>query len=73
MLFGNKARICRELRLLQRGLHINITLEELLADMAKERNVKKSGSLQGYLVWQKGMVEAAGYYFQYGAVDRQAD
>lgn len=35
MLFGGEARICRELRQIQRGLHINIPLEELLSDMAK--------------------------------------
>ena len=35
MLFGEEARICRELRQVQRGLHINISLEELLADMAR--------------------------------------
>ncbi|MGN0167428.1 MAG: type II secretion system F family protein [Acetatifactor sp.] len=35
MLFGEDGRICMELRQIQRGLHINISLEELLMDMAK--------------------------------------
>lgn len=34
-LFGESAGICKELRKIQRGLNINISLEELLADMAK--------------------------------------
>lgn len=34
LLFGEKARISAELRQLQRGLRINISLEELLMDMA---------------------------------------
>lgn len=47
MLFGNKARICRELRLLQRGLHINITLEELLSDMAKRTECEEIRQFAG--------------------------
>ena len=35
LLFGEKACICKELRKIQRGLNINISLEELLTDMAK--------------------------------------
>lgn len=35
LLFGEDALICRELKKLRRGLHINISLEELLADMAE--------------------------------------
>lgn len=35
LLYGEEAMICRELGQLRRGLHINISLEELLADMAK--------------------------------------
>ncbi len=35
LLYGEEAMICRELGQLRRGLHINISLEELLTDMAK--------------------------------------
>ncbi len=34
MLFGEEAHICVELKQIQRGLHINISLEELLLEMA---------------------------------------
>lgn len=34
MMFGDDAPICRELDILRRGLQINITLEELLQDLA---------------------------------------
>lgn len=35
LLFGERGMICEELKLLQRGLGINIALEELLMDMAE--------------------------------------
>lgn len=35
MLFGEEAVICAELKQLERGLHINIALEELLKEMAE--------------------------------------
>lgn len=35
LLFGEKAAICRELRKIKRGLDINISLEELLLNMAE--------------------------------------
>lgn len=41
MLFGEEARICAELRQIQRGLHINISLEELLLDMAERTDCEE--------------------------------
>lgn len=38
MLFGEEALICQELELIRRGLVINITLEELLKDLAERSN-----------------------------------
>ncbi len=35
LMFGEEAPVCRELDLIRRGLNINISLEELLADMAR--------------------------------------
>ncbi len=35
LMFGEEASICHELKLIRRGLDINIPLEELLADMAR--------------------------------------
>lgn len=35
LMYGEKAAICQELKLIRRGLHINISLESLLTEMAK--------------------------------------
>ncbi len=34
-MFGRESAVCRELRLIRRGLHINISLEELLTDLGE--------------------------------------
>ncbi len=41
MLYGEEARICKELKQIRRGLHINISLEELLSDMAGRSNCEE--------------------------------
>lgn len=43
MMYGKDALICGELEFLRRGLHINITLEELLADIAKRSGCEDIG------------------------------
>lgn len=35
LMYGGESMICRELKLIRRGLHINISLEELLADLGE--------------------------------------
>lgn len=35
LMYGEDALICRELKIVRRGLHINVSLEELLADLGE--------------------------------------
>lgn len=41
LMYGENAPICRELGIIRRGLHINITLEELLQDFAGRSGCKE--------------------------------
>ncbi len=41
VMYGEESRICGELRLIRRGLHLNITLEELLMDFAGRSNCEE--------------------------------
>ena len=41
LMYGEQAAICQELKLIRRGLHINISLEGLLTDMAKRSDCEE--------------------------------
>ncbi|MGN0401603.1 MAG: type II secretion system F family protein [Acetatifactor sp.] len=41
LMYGAESVICKELRLIRRGLHINISLEELLADLGERSNCRE--------------------------------